>query len=245
MSRQGEDVYRLPQPSLNNRDPNVCPSIFFAHKYRFYICGAKGWDFINQHLAFQAGSGSVPSVPRSGSAGLQPQVSGSTDLQPQVEGHGSFNESLVNPSWGPIQTRDTGTASQSHSAQSSGRGKYRMKKIKAHEISFTEAVRASARPIFTVAMWKMGCFFIDADSTKNSPAENQTLELCLQECYGAAVNKYKRTHIDADSIAIAMRMEQEHSLSRPFLNDWKERVHGYLTFHTICHDWNEYSYSFP
>ena len=124
-------MYHLRQLSLNNRDPNVCPSIFLAHKYRFYICGAKGWDFINQHLAFQAGSGSVPLVPRSGSAGLQPQVSGSADLQPQVEGRGSFNESLVNPSWG---------------------------------------------------------------------------------------------------------LEQEHSLSRPFLNDWKERVRGYLTFHTICRD---------
>jgi hypothetical protein len=109
-----------------------------------------------------------------------------------VEGRGSFNESIarLDPAWGPIRTRDAGTPSQSHSAQSSGRGKYRTKKIKGREIAFTEAVRASARPIFTVAIWKTGYFFIDADSTKNSLAENQALELCLQESYGAAVNKY-------------------------------------------------------
>jgi len=213
------------------------PSIFFTHKYRFHIYGAKGWDFINQHLAFQSGSGSIPSVPRSGSMGLQPQV----------EGRGSFNERIVrlDPAWGPIQTRDAGTPSQSHSTQSSGRGKYRMKKIKRHEVSFTEAVRASARPIFTVAIWKAGYFFIDADSTNNSLEENKTLQLCLQESYGVAVNKYKRAHPDADSIAIATKMEQKHSRSGSFLDEWKERVHGYLTFHTICRDRNKYSYSFP
>ena len=254
-SRQVEGVYPPLQLPSNNRNPNVCPSIFFAHKYyRFYIYGAKEWEFMNQ-LLFQSGSGSVPSVPRSGSAGLQPQV----------ERRGPFNESTLRfgPAWGPIRTRDTGTASRSASrsasaqsrsasAQSLGRGEYRTKRIRALEISFTEEVKALAKPFFTLQIWKAGFFFIDADETKNSWEHNNFLQLCLEECYRAAVGKYTSAytsaHCDKDAAvfaSVSARMMQEHSNSDVFLHEWKHMVHGYLIFHTICRDQNKYSYSFP
>ena len=205
---------------------------------------------MNQHL-FQSGSGSFPSVPRSGSAGLQLQV----------ERRGPFNKSVVrfSPAWGPIRTGDTGTASRSASrsasaqsrsasAQSSGRGEYRTKKIKALEISYTEEVKAFAKPFFTLQIWKAGFFFIDADETKNSWEKNNFLQLCLEECYRAAVGKYTSAHRDKDAAAsasVSARMTKEHLNSDVFLYEWKHMVRGYSTFHTICRDRNKYSYCFP
>ena len=89
------------------------------------------------------------------------------------------------------------------------------------EKAFTETVREFAKELFTTAIWKAGIFFIEADSSKNSWEDNQTLGLCVQESYASAVIQFKEDHNDSENIAIAVKMERDFSLEA-----FKEEVRG-------------------